>query len=167
MTYFLSVLLMAFALSSNAEEIFPPHCVPLLVANELLTLPAATKTVVMIHNLSNTDLWITHAAQDSGVSAGWSSRLQAGYWSALAFNGKAFELSCIESKPGHEQQIPCSGVLAVCQWTHVKMPPKTSGIFWAGENRLLSPLKAYIERRGFVLSEQLSHNQGTVEDGDS
>jgi hypothetical protein len=110
-------------------------------------------TIVMIHNLSNGELWITHPVKNASASAGWSSQLESGNWAALAYNGKAFTLSCVESKPGHEQQIPCSGVIGVCLWSNVKMPEKATGTFWAGENMKLSVLKAYIARRGFVISE--------------
>ncbi len=152
MKYILAILLIFSTLGASAEEMFPVGCVPFVVDGEFVKLPEATSTIVMIHNLSNTELWITHPVANSNVSAGWSSRLQGGNWSALALSGKSFELSCIESKPGHEQQIPCSGVVGVCQWSNAKMPPKMSGTFWAGENMTLSPLTAYIERRGFVLS---------------
>ena len=152
MKYILIMILFFSTLGARAEEMFPAGCVPLVVEGELVKLPAATSTIVMIHNLSNTDLWITHPVENSSASAGWSSRLEGGNWSALALSGKPFELSCIESKPGHEQQIPCSGVVGICQWSNATMPPKTSGTFWAGENMTLSPLTAYIERRGFVLS---------------
>jgi hypothetical protein len=137
----------------NAEEVFPNDCKALVITGELVQLPKTPSALVMLHNLSNTDLWITHPTKEGSANAGWSSRLQTGNWSALARSGAAFELSCIESRPGHEQQIPCASVLAVCQWSDAKMPPKSSGTFWAGENMSLSQLRAYVERRGFVVSE--------------
>ena len=154
MNYVLSIALLFLSWNLNAEEIFPAGCTPLVVSGELVVLPAAKSTVTMIHNLSNTDLWITHPVSEPNASAGWSSRLQAGNWSALALNDKAFELSCIESSPGHEQQTPCSAVLAVCLWSAAAMPEKTSGTYWAAEDMQLSPLTAYIKRRGFVFSEK-------------
>lgn len=153
MYYFMWLLFIFFTSITHAEEIFPEGCVPRPLQGEFVRLPSATSTIVMLHNLSDTDLWITHP-QTGTASAGWSSRVEAGNWSALALNGKSFELSCIESRPGHEQQIPCSGVLAVCQWAHASMPEHAKGTFWAGENRALSPLIAYIERRGFVLQNK-------------
>lgn len=137
----------------HAQEIFPTGCVPSVVSGALLSLSTKKPLIIMIHNLSNNDIWVTHPETNPSASAGWSSRLQAGKWSALALDSsKAFALSCIESQPGHEQQIPCAGVLAVCKWPNATMPEHTSGTFWAGEDMALSPLTAYIERRGFVLS---------------
>ena len=154
MNYFISVALLLLTWNANAEEIFPNGCTPLVVTGELVALPAAKTTITMVHNLSNMDLWITHPVSEPNASAGWSSRLQAGNWSALALNDEAFELSCIESSPGHEQQTPCSAVVAVCQWTASKMPNNSAGTYWAGEDMPLAPLIAYIKRRGFVFSEK-------------
>ncbi|MDF1645614.1 MAG: hypothetical protein P1U61_01350 [Legionellaceae bacterium] len=86
--------------------------------------------------------------------AGWSSRLQANYWSALALEDKAFDLSCIESRPGHEQQVSCEQTLAACEWPITARPEKTQGVFWAGENMPLAALTAYISRRGFELPQK-------------
>ena len=105
----------------------------------------------MLHNLSGLDLWITHPVSEADTAAGWSSRLQSGHWSALALDTTAFELSCIESKPGHEQQVSCEHALAICEWPITSSPEHTSGIFWAGENMSLTALTAYLSRRGFEL----------------
>src|SRR5690606_917703 len=103
------------------------------------------------YNSSQTDLWITHPVSDPSAGAGWSSRLEAGNWSALALDKKKFELSCIESRPGHEQQIPCTGMIAVCEWPTVRIPEQAKGTFWAGENMTLAALTAYLGGRGFKL----------------
>ncbi len=154
MTYLLIIVSMLSSWMTYAQEIFPRGCIPIVVRGELVTLSAEKPLIAMIHNLSNTELWVTHpVTADPGAQAGWSSRLESGRWSALALDSKSkqFKLSCIESKPGHEQQIPCSDVLAVCQWPNTQMPEEKTGTFWAGENMDMLPLKAYIERLGFVL----------------
>ena len=151
MKYILSIILMLGAVNTYAEEIFPAGCTPLVVHDELLKLVADKPALVMVHNLSKIDLWITHPVSDPSASAGWSSRLQAGNWSALALDKKSFELSCIESRPGHEQQAPCGGLLAVCQWSDVSAPKAESGTFWAGEDLTLSALMAHVGSRGFIL----------------
>ncbi len=159
MKYSLFTILFFASLIAKAQEIYPAGCNPLVVRHDLVRLSTEKPVVVMMHNLSSAELWITHPATDSGMQAGWSSRLESDKWSALALEKttKKFELSCIESKPGHEQQIACSDVLAVCQWPDTKFPEKKAGVFWAGENMALLPLKAYIERLGFVLT---GSNQG-------
>ena len=141
-------IMIFLACAAHAEEIFPADCTPLVVKGMQVNVPAKKSMVTMIHNLSSTDLWIAH----SDKSGSWSSHLQAGHWSALVLPNEAFEWSCIESIPGHEQQVSCSNVLAVCQWSAATLPRKPSDTVWAAEDMLLSPLIAYIGRQGFVLA---------------
>jgi hypothetical protein len=69
-------------------------------------------------------------------------------------NDKRFELSCVESRPGHEQQLSCAGVLAVCAWEKVSMPDNAKhGTAWAGEDMGLVALTAYVHRMGFVMNK--------------
>jgi hypothetical protein len=151
MKYILVLVVMLGTFNAQAEEIFPAGCTPLTVHEESINLSADSPSVVMIHNLSSIDLWVTHPVAESDASAGWATRLQAGNWSALALDQKDFVLTCIESLPGHEQQVPCAGLLAACLWSKVKMPETESGTFWAGENLSLSALTAHIGSRGVVL----------------
>jgi hypothetical protein len=152
MKYILSLMLVLITINASADEIFPAACKPLMIHEELVNLSTETPVLVMIHNLSTIDIWITHPVSEASASAGWSSRLQAGNWSALALDKKAFELSCIESRPGHEQQVPCAGLIAACQWTPVTSPKSESGTYWAGEDMTLSALTAHVGSRGFVLA---------------
>jgi len=142
-----------FVFPTYAEDILPIGCRPFPINGAIATLSTKTTDLFMIHNLSNADLWLTRPISDPSASAGFSSRLQADLWSALLLREPSFEISCIESKPGHEQQVACSEVLALCQWPNMKAPKSLPGTFWAGENKPLSALTAYLGRRGFVLSE--------------
>jgi hypothetical protein len=162
MEYLMRILLSCFIIwltlintpLAFAEEIFPTACKPFVVKSESIVLPEGAPRLIMLHNLSELDLWITHPVSEADAASGWSSRLQSGHWSALALDKTAFELSCIESKPGHEQQISCEHTLAVCEWSITSSPEHTRGIFWAGENMSLSTLTAYLSRRGFGLPPQ-------------
>jgi hypothetical protein len=152
-------LLCGFLMASwgvMAEEPFPYECKVMPVSSGTLMLPANAPALVMLHNQSDSELWITHPISDPSASAGWSSRLQSNRWSAFALGSQAFELSCIESKPGHEQQIPCSGVITVCQWLGIKTTDKQPVPYWAGENMPLSELLAHLSQRGFQLPEPLN-----------
>lgn len=139
------------ASSVHAEEIFPVGCTPLRIQDAAIHLSSSKPTVIMFHNLSNKELWLTSTTQNADAQAGWNSRLETNRWSSLALNKKDFVLHCIESMPGHEQQVPCTNIVAVCQWKEASLPSDQAGTFWAGENMLLSSLIAYIERHGFVL----------------
>jgi hypothetical protein len=146
----LSIALICWVSVLHAGEIYPKNCVPFVLSGERVVLPKSSSMVTLVHNLSDGDLWITHAGVEP--SGGWSSHLQAGQWSALLMNDESIELSCIESVPGHEQQIPCVSVLALCQWSAEHLPKLSPETVWAAENMSLSSLTAYLARRGFVLS---------------
>ncbi|TAL61595.1 MAG: hypothetical protein EPN84_07745 [Legionella sp.] len=137
---------------SYAESTFPKGCQPMVVQGQAVTIQAKKNKLIFIHNLAGTDLWITHPVTDPSASAGWTTRLQAGNWSALAVDKGPFELSCIESRPGHEQQIPCEGSIAVCKWKGVKFPKNDeAGTYWAAEDKSLDALTAAVGSRGFVI----------------
>ncbi|WP_133131193.1 hypothetical protein [Legionella yabuuchiae] len=152
MRFLITLLMGVMSFLANAQDILPLGCKPVAVTQGTVKLSTSKPTLVMIHNISSSDLWVTHPVSDPSASAGWSSRLQVGNWSALALTEKEFELSCIESKPGHEQQIPCSNALAVCTFDELTWPQKNDdGTYWAGEDLSLNALKGYIGRRGFVI----------------
>ena len=151
MKYLLSIMLIFTAFNVHADDIFPAGCKAIVVKDESVNLTAPKPVVVMVHNLAKHELWLTHPVAEPSASAGWTSRLQGGNWSALALHDKSFELSCIESRPGHEQQISCAGVLAVCELGVETKPANDTATYWAGEDMPLSALIAYIARRGFTL----------------
>lgn len=149
-----SIILILFLLLTPSlfAQTFPNGCTAVPVKEHSVILSADKPTVVMMHNISNTDIWISHPVSEPGASAGWSSRLQPGNWSALALNDKSFEIACIESKPGHEQQVPCASVLSICHFLGVKTTEQATSTFWIGENTELNSLNAQIGQRGFVIT---------------
>lgn len=146
----LSAILILLSFCLYAAENFPKGCKPLAVQGESIQLSSGRPTLVLLHNLSSTDLWVTHPVSEPNASAGWSTRLQAKNWTALALNEKSFDLSCIESRPGHEQQIACAGVLVACQWKKVTSPKSAASTYWAVEDTSLSQLLAQLGGRGFT-----------------
>jgi hypothetical protein len=151
MKFFVSLLFCLLMQHGYADEGFPKDCQAMSTLDSPLILKTAKPPVVaLIHNVSNSEIWVTHPIADPSANADWSSKLQGGSWSALALQDEVFELSCIESRPGHEQQVPCAGILSVCLWSGVKMPAD-KGTYWAGEDMALSVLTAHLGGRGFVL----------------
>lgn len=149
----LTILCCIFSLSLHAQEVYPKNCVPWPIKDAQPIFTTTQPVILMLHNLSEMDLWITKPASDQGAQAGFSSLLQAGKWSSLVISqgDEKLPLKCIESKPGHEQEVSCANVLAICQWQKVKFPDQSSGIFWAGENMNLAPLQAFLARQGYIL----------------
>lgn len=152
MKWFFSTILIFIANLVFAAGSLPYECQPLPVDSATVVLENKPPYLVAIQNTSDVDLWITHPITEPGASAGWSTRLQSKHWTALALGVKTFELSCIESKPGHEQQVPCSGVIKICKWDGISSTEKTMGSsYWAAENKSLSELLAELGQRGFKL----------------
>lgn len=140
-----------FLLSSFtfAESTLPPKCKAVAVVGESVTVQAKKNKLIFIHNITNTDLWITEQSDDTSQLTG---RLQAGKWSALGQTKGSLSLNCIESRPGHEQQIPCEGSIAVCLWDKADFPPNHErSNFWAGEDQSLPAITATLGAHGFVL----------------
>jgi hypothetical protein len=146
----LAVLLMVSWVVHAASH-FPNGCQPMPISEGSIKLAQGEPSLILFHNISQSDIWVTHPITDPSASAGWSSRLQVKKWSAFAKAKDAFEISCIESKPGHEQQVPCSLVLNMCQWPKVVGTNKQPPPFWAGENMSLKALLEYLAQRGFKL----------------
>jgi hypothetical protein len=148
----LMVALCCFGLTPvlHAAEFLPAGCVPIVV-EQLIQFPADKPGLMMIHNLSTTTIWLIPETPPTDPDANWNSALARGHWSALNLDNNSLALHCIESKPGHEQEIPCGERIAVCQWIPSAHPDKPKGIFWAGENQALTPLIAYLGRQGFIL----------------
>ncbi len=140
--------------SGLAQSSLPVGCLAVTVQGEDLRLKSKKNKVVFIHNLTTADLWLTHTVAHSTIPSAWASRLQREHWSALAVDQLPFVLSCIESRPGHEQQLPCAGAIAVCEWPKVELPGSEKGelsTFWIEEDKSLSALTAALSARGLVL----------------
>lgn len=136
-----------------AKSGFPVGCKAIVMRGQTVNLKTKHAKTMFIHNISSSDLWLTHPVTGEGANAGWTSRIQAGNWSALAVDKPSFILGCIESKPGHEQEVPCEGAIQACQWRQANPPKGEKGTFWAAEDQPLAVLTAALESRGFVLKE--------------
>lgn len=146
---------MLISLATFAQDNVPAGCQPQTLSGSTSVLNASKPVVFLIHNHSKTDLWLTHPVTQPNASAGWSSRIRAGRWSALALDIKSFELSCVESQPGHEQVVPCAGLISICKWKTVTLPKNKIGSYWAGEDMRLEKLTNYLARRGFTSPDTL------------
>ena len=150
MRYILLLGLGILSSSLLAEPVMPNHCVSVPLGKDSSVLKAKKSSLFMIYNRSKHDLWLTHPVDNQGASAGWTSQLASQKWSALAVSGD-FAINCVESYPGHEQEINCSEAIEVCQYQKVNFPEDAEGSFWAGENMSKEKLISHLEKRGFKL----------------
>lgn len=145
MIYWLALLSLLITTPGLAKNNFPASCKPILIKKESFLVGDSKPQLILINNRAKTDIWITHPVEDPSTSAGWSTRLEPEKWAALTVDKPSFELTCIESTPGHEQQIPCINTVAACQWPTLPSSQKNVGTLWAAENLSLSNL---LERLG-------------------
>ena len=124
-----------------------------MLSGDKLSIKKNEPRLIMLHNLSHMDIWITQ--QTTNQNSALSSLIQSGLWSALATEKEALQLNCIESKPGHEQRIPCLEALAVCEWPLTGQPDRKPGVAWGGENMTLTSITAYLGRHGFIVPTQV------------
>lgn len=149
--YFIFLLLPGFL---YAKEAFPKGCVPIVLSQNTQTVILKLKppAIVMLHNLTDNDLWVIHPVSEFGVSAGWSTRIESDKWTALNLSYNEFALNCIESIPGHEQQVQCSEVLAACSYDNVteSVDPKFATTYFIAENLILPETVALLLRQGYT-----------------
>ena len=126
--------------AQNALETLSIPCKSLVVQEATIILSSKKPVMIMVHNLSSNDLWITHSAPEKSAGVDLSSQIGPDKWSALVLTDKTFELKCIESQPGHEQQVPCFGLVAICELTKVSAPQKSKTSHWISENMELRAL---------------------------
>lgn len=119
-----------------ADQNLLEDCKPINLVKSTINLKEKLPNLIVIYNKTKTNLWITHPITNPSASAGWSSHLHPNKWSVLALNENPFELSCVESKPGHEQQISCLEVILLCKWTKkTKLKLKANeNTYWFAED---------------------------------
>jgi hypothetical protein len=87
---------------------FPKGCQPMKFSE------VKKNTEVMVYNLSAGDIWITYVPLANNIEAEKSVLLQAHHWSTFISGKLKRTFLCTESRPGHEQQVPCTAVIAAC-----------------------------------------------------
>jgi len=150
MRLFLIIITLLVSCSTTiAAPMLPRGCRAVAVQGDTITLHSKKRTLVFIHNTTTMDLWITHPAAEQETNSNWTTKLQSDRWSALVKPAGDFVLHCIESKPGHEQQIPCAGTVGACKWKKVSLPEGSEA--WVGEDLPLAELKAVVGNKGMAL----------------
>ena len=150
---FKRLLILSLLFTSVSYGQMIPHCAPLPSDGDALVLGGKQPMLVMLENVSQNDIWLTHPVQNPSASAGWATRIKPQHFTALAVKTPDFILECIESKPGHEQQVACKGVIVACKMNKTTFPKAEpdSGTYWAAEDQTLSALTATLSGRGFSL----------------
>ncbi|RDI44553.1 hypothetical protein [Aquicella lusitana] len=103
----------------------------------LNTRGSASPKVYFIKNISKYGIWLNRYQSDrsksAGASAGWSSFLKPGNWSALLLSEKNFTMGCSIVGPGKITYLKCKKVIQVCESSLHAEPD--AGSYWAVENK--------------------------------
>ena len=116
---------------------------------EIVLNPDSEKQgLFLLHNVSGETFQVTHPVSGGTASAGWTSEISPGRWSAFAADSKDFTLSCMQFVDGSMKTLQCEKVLKVCELPNPKMPPDLSGSFWVSEDKNAEGVVAEIKSRG-------------------
>jgi hypothetical protein len=151
MKFLLIGLVSLININVYANDNLLASCQPIAIKDAPMLLKNIQPMLLLFHNISTNDVWLTHIDNQSKTTAGWSSRFSTNRWSALILDKNDIKLTCIESKPGHEQQVSCMGLITICAWPNVKIPATPIGTFWAVENMALSSMINHLSNQRFIL----------------
>lgn len=129
--------------NKQATLSYPPNCKPVAFHFEgkqvVLKGPVApTKQIVYLFNNSGTASYFLNQAtgKEGSASAGWTSKIDPGQWSAIVVARNNFKWACQDLVPGKTNEITCKSVLHVCQFQG-KPNLLNSGDYWLSENKSL------------------------------
>jgi hypothetical protein len=104
--------------------------------------------VYFFQNKSLQSLWLDHPEQNNrGVSAGWSSYLRPGNWSALVLNKKNFNISCSMIQPGKVETLDCGKTLLVCAPQNMTTTKPLNGNYWLVEDKKWNAFLQALDKR--------------------
>lgn len=154
MLVFLSLFLVSHSIAWAAK---PISCTQLALTsqNKEITLPGSpqpkTSVIYLFHNKSPQSLWIDHPVNNPGASAGWSSYLRPGNWSAIALNKKNFALRCAMIQPGKVVYLDCARTLAVCAPEKMTLAKPLEGNYWLAEDKDWEHFISTLNKKGIHL----------------
>ncbi len=107
----------------------------------------------LFHNTAEETVYINHEPKDPGASAGWSTELGAGNWTAISMSTPDFAFTCGKMVPGRFEEFTCSDALKVCKFSNPAFNEKSSGSYWVSENKPLDATLETIKSRGIELKK--------------
>ena len=151
-------LFILFFMTNTAWAVTEIHCTPLIVKaqNKNIVLPGVddphTSQIYFLHNVSKKSLWLDHPNEHhKPMSAGWSSFLREGKWSAISINRKNFTISCAEIQPGEVVYHQCAKTIAVCTPHQTPLEAKRKGSGWMAEDQTWEDLLKVLGKRAIKL----------------
>lgn len=118
----------------------------------ILNTKLTSKTeVFFLHNISKNTLVLDHPVEKVGASAGWSSYLSPGNWSAIALSKPDFAIRCVVVMKNEKSVLgDCSKLIKVCK-PNLQDQEIRSGSYWLVENLVWDAFLKMLSRRGVNL----------------
>lgn len=148
--YIMILLFCVSPLNGWAKEIFPKLCEPLPVETSFLDVKSNAKEVLFFHNISEYPIWLA-----SLKSSRWTTQLVPDHWAVLYAPTKIGRFRCVQSQMGHEQQVACGEVLAICA-QKVMVPKQDLEKLnqWLANYSTWMEARAYLERTGWKIIQK-------------
>jgi hypothetical protein len=111
--------------------------------------------LLVLKNITDRPILLTRNIKHQGASAGWSTTLKGGRYSALQVNSRRFVLMCAHPESLTASHTNCAKVLST-YWLPVKVHHKNdlaSGSFWVSENQILANLYHKVLARGYTIMQ--------------
>lgn len=109
--------------------------------------------LVLLRNVSKDELIINHVVVHPSASAGWSSYLRPGNYSALMVSQPRFSLICHKMDDGKYIPVSCNKVITTCYFSHFRDEQKVAnGTFWVVEDKPLKTVMQEILARKIFLN---------------
>jgi hypothetical protein len=139
--------------ADNASDKLPENCTRagFEYRGDSVTLNTGkqpSQGLYLLNNISDSDYWVTHPVKDPGASAGWTSDINPGNWSAFTANIPGFELTCVKTGQSSMETLSCEKVLKVCRISNPVFKPDMSGNYWVSEDKPLGAVLDEIKSRG-------------------
>ena len=118
--------------------------------NIVLSAPIkpSTSQLYFINNKAQHGVWLDHPQAKKSASAGWSSYIQAGHWSAFLLSGKDFVLSCAVIQPGKVDYQPCADVVSICVANNANFKTSPKNSYWLAEDKSWNDIVKAVQKRG-------------------
>ena len=117
MNYFFKLALFFIALPAMALTL-PPNCKIMPITDGKVALTGEKDALFYINNAHANNVYLANPAQPD-----LTIKVSPHKWAVLALKEKsASQFQCVESKPGSEQQLPCTHLVKICKLEKLKLP---------------------------------------------
>lgn len=145
----MTLFALIFASCGFAKEIFPKGCEAKSIEQEHLQLNASSRQLMFMHNISENNIWLANSSHPR-----LTLEMKPGQWNVLYLPHGQDVWKCVQSIPGHEQQISCQTGIALCEWSaKIDKSKRPKQGMWLAENTSYAEAKAYLQRMGWLFEK--------------